>query len=82
MSKISYSEDDSIILQKLIEDGTLDLAVVEEIKTMSKKTEVNKIHTQKICVRKDGRVYTKIKKSSEWKQLIGNDEKDLCTATD
>ena len=78
MNKNEFCHDENaIVLQKLIEDGTLDLATVEYTKFMTKKTQVNKVHTQKINFRSDGRCYTYVYIKGERKQKNFDTEKEL-----
>ena len=78
MKKNEFCHDENaIVLQRLIEDGTLDLATVEYTKFMTKKTQVNKVHTQKINFRSDGRCYTYVYIKGERKQKNFDTEKEL-----
>lgn len=66
-----------ILLQNLISSGTLNPSEIETILYMSKKSEVNKVHTAKIGTRSDGRFYTYLYIKGERKQKTFDSEKNL-----
>lgn len=65
------------LLQNLIDGGTLNPSEIETFIYMSKKSEVKKIHTQKIGTRSDGRFYTYLYIKGERKQKNFDSEKQL-----
>ena len=69
--------ESKLLLKKLIDDGTLNSSEIENILYMSKKSEVKKVHSQKISVRSDGRFYTHLYVKGQRKQIIYNTEKEL-----
>lgn len=72
-----HESDSKILLQNLIDNGTLDSTEIETILFMSKQSEVNKVHTQKINFRSDGRCYTYVYIKGERKQKNFDTEKEL-----
>ena len=57
-SIVKNPDDANILLQNLLKNDTLTLTEIETILTMSKKSQVSKVHSQTIGVRPDGRFYT------------------------
>ena len=76
VNKLHESES-KILLQNLIDSGTLDSTEIETILYMSRKSEVDKVHTQKINFRSDGRCYTYLYIKGERKQKNFDSEKQL-----
>lgn len=72
-----HTDETKLLLQNLIDNGTLDLAEIETILYMSKKSEVKKVHTQKINYRSDGRCYTYLYIKGLRKQKTFETEKQL-----
>ena len=69
--------ESKILLQNLLDSGTLKSAEIETILYMSRKSEVDKVHTQKINFRSDGRCYTYLYIKGERKQKNFDSEKQL-----
>lgn len=76
-SEIKSEEDANILLQNLIASDTLSSAEIETILTMSKKSQVLKVHSQTIGTRPDGRYYTYLYEKGNRKQKTFSSEKEL-----
>lgn len=76
------TEDNLKLLQSLLESGIIDKTAAESINDMKNK-EVQEAVTQKlgqpphIYTRDNGRIFTKIKVSGQWKQFTASSESEL-----
>ena len=75
--KKMHEFESKILLHNLIDNDRLDSTEIETILFMSKQSEVNKVHTQKINFRSDGRCYTYVYIKGERKQKNFDTEKEL-----
>lgn len=76
------TEDNQKLLQSLLESGIIDETAVESINDLKNK-EIREAVTQKlgqlphIYTRDNGRIFTKIKVSGQWKQFTASSESEL-----
>lgn len=69
--------NEKLILQQLVENGTLSASVIAELENMTKQKKVNEIHQTKLYNKADGRIFTKVLDGGKQKQIIAKDESEL-----